>query len=185
VISQPILISYKDYFVNVAHNVKKPKIDEWVEEYGLKVESIRQWFGRRRNKLKSGPNATATRSVSSPRAQSTSNQPNLPHLPHDSDDSDEQAAKQGTRFELKHAVTLLTHNNAEFGYLVEEKILRLLAYFKDHRLNLKHLSQLAEQLGVPAQVVMDFAKWKALREVAQLGNEIVSISLQVGFIKLD
>lgn len=68
---------------------------------------------------------------------------------------------------------------------MEEKILRLLAYFKDRRLNIKHLSELAEQLGVPAQVVIDFARWKALREVAHLGNEIVGIFLQVGFIKLD
>ena len=163
--------------MNVAHNVKKPKIDEWAQEYGLKVESIRQWFGRRRNKLKSGPHGTATRSVSSPGAQSTSNQPNLPHLPNDDDDSDEQAAKQGTWFEFEHVVTLLTHSNAAFDYLVEEKILRLLAYFKDRRLNIRHLSELAEQLGVPSQVIMDFAKWKALREIEHLGNEMVSYML--------
>jgi hypothetical protein len=82
-------------------------------------------------------------------------------------------------------VALLTHSTVAFSYLKEEKILRLLAYFKDRRLNIKYLSELAEQLGVPAPVVMEFAKWKALREVAQLGNEIVCISLQVGFIKLD
>lgn len=91
--------------MNVAHNIKKPKIDEWVEEYGLKAESIRQWFQRRRNKSKSVPHATATQAVPNPRAQSTPNQPNQPHLPQDDDDSDEQAAKQGTWFELEHVVT--------------------------------------------------------------------------------
>ena len=60
---------------------------------------------------------------------------------------------------------------------MEEKILRLLAYFKDRRLNTRHVNELAEQLGVPAPVVIEFAKWKALREVAHLGNETVRISL--------
>ena len=68
---------------------------------------------------------------------------------------------------------------AEFSYLVEEKILRLLAYFKDHRLNLKFLSHLAEQLGVPPPVILEFAKWKAQREVDHLRGQGVGILLRV------